>query len=148
MNRPYLVPVSFRQACAFIEDWHRHNRPPRGMKYAIGAATDGQLVGVAIVGRLVARMLDDGLTLEVTRTATDGTANVNSLLYGASWRVARALGYGRLITYTQEAEPGTSLRAAGWRVIAERPARRGWDSPSRPRTGDYDSTPRTLWEAS
>jgi hypothetical protein len=35
------------------------------------------------------------------------------------------LGYGRLITYTQEAEPGTSLRAAGWRVIAERRICRG-----------------------
>lgn len=31
------------------------------------------LVGVAVVGRPVARLLDDGLTLEVTRVATDGT---------------------------------------------------------------------------
>lgn len=86
-------------------------------------------------------------TLEVTRTATDGTRNTNSLLYGAAWRAARALGYCRLITYTQASEPGTSLRAAGWRAIAERPAHKGWHRPSRPRNGTYLSTTRTLWEA-
>ncbi|MDG4834136.1 hypothetical protein O7627_33265 [Solwaraspora sp. WMMD1047] len=97
------VPVTFRQACEFIADWHRHHRPPRGHKYSIGAADqDDVLVGVAVVGRPVARMLDDGLTLEVTRVATDGTRNANSLLYAAAWQAARALGYRRLVTYTQK----------------------------------------------
>lgn len=56
-----LVPVTFRQAREFVRDWHRHHRPPIGHKFSIGAADEaGDLVGVAIVGRPVARQLDDG----------------------------------------------------------------------------------------
>ena len=144
-----VVPVKFRDACAFVEAWHRHNKPPRGMVFCLGAADDTDtLVAVAIAGRPVSRHLQDGLTLEVTRTATDGTRNANSLLYGAAWRAAKALGYHRLVTYTQAEETGSSLRAAGWRVIGERTATKGWDRPSRPRdNGTYLSTTRTLWEA-
>jgi len=105
------------------------------------------LVGVAIVGRPVARAYDDGMTLEVNRSVTDGTPNANSMLYGAAWRAAKALGYHRLITYTQEGESGSSLRAAGWRVIGQRPPRRGWDTPSRRRGVGVDGIARTLWEA-
>lgn len=107
----------------------------------------GVLVGVAIIGRPVARMWDNGQTVEVTRLATDGTPHVCSMLYAAAWRAAKALGYTRLITYTQAGETGSSLRAAGWRVVAERPPHGGWDRPSRPR---HSTRPiaRTLWEAS
>jgi hypothetical protein len=145
----HLVPVRFRDAAAFVGMWHRHHQPPVGMVFAMGVADEaGVLRGVAIVGRPVARRFDNGQTLEVTRTVTDGTRNANSMLYGAAWRAARALGYTRLITYTQADETGASLRAAGWRVIAERPPRPGWNTPSRPR--DLKGTermPRTLWEA-
>lgn len=145
-----VVPVRFRAACGFVRMWHRHHQPPVGHVFSLGVADDGGVLrGVAIVGRPVARHFDDGLTLEVTRTATDGSRNANSMLYGAAWRAGRALGYRRLVTYTQEGESGSSLRAAGWRVIAERPARGGWDTPSRPR-GELGSEgiPRTLWEVS
>lgn len=143
------MPVTFRDACAFIEAWHRHNASPRGDVFRIGVADDDdRLVGVVMVGRPVSRMLQaDGLTLEVTRTCTDGTRNVNSMLYGAAWRAARALGWRRLVTYTQAGESGGSLRAAGWRTVAELSPRRGWDVPSRPRdNGSYLSAARTLWE--
>ena len=145
----HLVPVDFDTACRFVTMWHRHHRPPIGHKFSVGVADDGGVLrGVAMVGRPVARHLDDGLTLEVNRTATDGTPNANSVLYGAAWRAAKALGYGRLITYTQAGESGASLRGAGWRVLAERPERKGWDTPSRPREGhNVDQIPRTLWEA-
>jgi hypothetical protein len=118
--------------------------------FQIGAADgDGVLRGVLMAGRPVARHFDDGLTLEVNRSATDGTRNANSMLYAAAWRAAAALGYRRLITYTQAGESGASLRGAGWRVVAERPARRGWDVPSRPRRlRGTDGVQRTLWEAS
>jgi hypothetical protein len=144
----HLVPVRSRDARQFVAMWHRHHPPPVGQIFAVGVATEeGVLVGVAIVGRPVARMLDNGQTLEVTRTATDGTRNANSLLYGACWRAARALGYTRLITYTQAGETGASLRAAGWRVVAERPATPGWGRPSRPRRlRGTEQIPRTLWE--
>jgi hypothetical protein len=143
-----LVPVSFADACAFVAAWHRHHEPPVGHKFSIGVAAGQVLVGVAIVGRPVARLYDDGRTLEVTRVATDGTAHAASMLYAATWRAAKALGFRRLVTYTQHGEPGTSLRAAGWNVIAERPAHPGWDRPSRPRESKgTENVQRYLWEA-
>ncbi|MFE3169303.1 XF1762 family protein [Streptomyces sp. NPDC059224] len=145
----HLVPVHFRDAAAFVAMWHRHHDAPQGMKFTVGVADERRILhGVVIVGRPVARHFDNGQTLEVTRSATDGTPNVNSMLYGAACRAAYALGYTRLITYTQAGETGASLRAAGWRVIAERPPRPGWDTPARPRdpTGT-EHIPRTLWEA-
>lgn len=144
-----LVPVRSRQAKDFVRLWHRHHPPPAGQIFSVGAADEtGTLRAVAIVGRPVARPLDDGATLEVTRTATDGTPNANSLLYGASWRAAKALGYQRLITFTQEGESGASLRGAGWHLIARRPPRAGWHTPSRPRAGHgNDLVARFLWEA-
>jgi len=145
----HLVPVRSREASAFIEQWHRHHRPARGQIFSVGAADDsGVLRAVATVGRPVARHLDDGATLEVNRTCTDGAPNANSLPYGACWRAAAALGYTRLITYTQAGESGASLRGAGWRVIAQRRARPGWHTPSRPRTAQGpEFVVRTLWEA-
>lgn len=142
------MPVTFADARQFVADWHRHLRPPAGHKYSIGPADDHDLlVGVAVVGRPVARHLDDGLTLEVTRVATDGTANACSALYAAAWQAAKALGYRRLVTYTQHGETGASLRAAGWRVVAARPPRPGWHTPSRPRTSHgVDHTPRMRWQ--
>lgn len=144
-----VVPIEFRDACGFIKMWHRHHAPPVGCKFSIGVADDDDVLrGVAIVGRPVARLLQDGLTLEVTRTATDGARNANSMLYGAAWQAAKAMGYRRLVTYTQHGEFGSSLKGAGWRMVAERPARPGWNMPSRPRrlTGT-EGIPRTLWEA-
>ena len=146
-----VVPVQFRDACAFIADHHRHHQPPIGMKFCLGVADEtSEIVGVAVVGRPVARMLDDGWTVEVTRSCVlPGTPNANSMLYGAAWRAAKALGYRRLITYTQAGESGTSLRAAGWRAIAERKPHAGWDRPKRPRRKlGTENVQRTLWEAS
>jgi hypothetical protein len=148
MSDLHLVPITFETASEFVTSWHRHHQPPTGHKFSIGVANGDTLVGVAMIGRPVARSYDDGLTLEVNRSATDGTPNANSLLYGAAWRAAKALGYQRLITYTQAGESGASLRAAGYRVIAQRQARRGWTTPSRPRSGQgNDGVQRTLWEA-
>lgn len=141
------VPVSFAQAAASITDWHRHHRAPVGHKFSIGVADDDTLVGVAVVGRPVARHLDDGTTLEVTRVATDGTRNATSMLYAAAWQATRALGYRRLVTYIHVGESGASLRGAGWRVVAARPPRPGWSTPSRPRTSHgVDHTPRLRWQ--
>ena len=143
-----LVPVSFTEAQQFVAMWHRHHRPPVGHKFSLGVADEHDvLVGVATVGRPVARHFDDGMTLEVNRTATDGTPNANSMLYGAAARATFALGYRRLITYTQQGESGSSLKGAGWKVIAERSPRAGWDTPSRPQEDHgVDHMPRTLWE--
>lgn len=143
-----IVPCDFDEACAFVARHHRHHRPPAGAKFAIAAADGaGAVVGVAIVGRPVARGLDDGLTLEVTRVATDGTRNACSTLYGACRRAAFALGYRRLVTYTLATEPGSSLRGAGWKVVGEVRGR-SWDCPSRPRVDKHPTQAKLRWEVS
>lgn len=144
-----LVPMTYAEAAAFVASHHRHHRPPVGHKFSIGAANDaGQVVGVAMVGRPVARALDDGWTLEVNRVATDGTPNANSLLYGAARRAAWALGYRRLVTYTLPHEGGVSLRAAGYRLIGEAGGG-SWDTPGagRPRVDLHPTQVKWRWEA-
>jgi hypothetical protein len=81
-------------------------------------------------GRPVSRHLDDGLTVEVNRTCTDGCPNANSALYAACWRIAAAMGYRRMVTYTQEGESGVSLKAAGMRKVRDLPARGSWAAAS------------------
>lgn len=141
-----LQPITYPEACAFIRLHHRHHQPPHKWKFGL-AVNDGEnVVGVAVVDRPVARMLDNGYTLEVTRLCTDGTPHVASKLYAASWRAVRALGYRRLITYTLLEEPGTSLKAAGWKSLYET-AGGSWDRPSRPRVDNHPLGQKTLWEA-
>ena len=126
-----LVPVSLKAANAFVAEHHRHHKPVTGHKFSLGCVQNGRLVGVAIVGRPVSRYLDDGMTLEVNRLCATGEKNVCSFLYGAAARAARALGYGRIITYTLDTEPGTSLRAAGWLCAGTAGGKR-WTGPRRP----------------
>lgn len=148
-----IVPITLRAAYEFVELHHRtHSKPSRGHKFSLGVCDDdGVLRGVAIVGRPIARRLDDGLTAEVTRTCTDGCPNANSALYGACWRVASAMGYRRLVTYTQEGETGASLTAAGWGLVRGLPARKSWAEHSvalraiRDSVG-YGGVQRALWE--
>ena len=121
-----IVPITLKEAKAFVKAHHRHNKPPTGWKFGVGVQSNGLLVGVATAGRPVSRALDDGRTLEVNRTCTDGTRNANSMLYGAVWRAAKAMGYRKAITYTQCEESGASLRAAGWVRAKELPARPSW----------------------
>lgn len=140
-----LQPISFREACEFIAQHHRHHPPPQGWKFGIAVNDGEKVVGVITVGRPVARHLDDGWTLEVTRCCTDGTPNAASMLYGAACRAAFALGYKRVITYTLASEPGTSLRAAGWKVVGV--SRGGtWNRKDRPRVDRHPTCQKTLWE--
>ena len=112
-----VTPITIREANAYVSAIHRHHGPVAGAKFAIAISDISGVRGVALVGRPVARHYDDGWTLEVNRCCTDGVKNGCSMLYGAAWRVARHMGYRRLITYTLQAESGASLRAVGWKVI-------------------------------
>ena len=145
----YLVPVSQKMAKDCVQRWHRHNPAPRGDIIRVGVANDDAiLVAVGMAGRPIARHYDDGSTLEITRVSSDGTQNATSKIYGALTRAGFALGYTRMITYTQAGESGSSLRAAGWKIVAERKARSSWNSVSRPRDdARYLVSERTLWEA-
>jgi hypothetical protein len=140
------VPLHLREANPFVAKYHRHNLPTVGGKFAVGAAVDGRLVGVAIAGRPVARRLDDGKTLEVLRVCTDGTPNTNSFLYGRVKRIALLLGYSRVITYTLEEESGASLRAVGAAVVGSVQPKE-WNVPSRPRGSQaVYGKPKVKWE--
>ena len=147
-----IVPITLKQAQEFIAAHHRHNKPPVGWKFGIGLLDDeSRLVGVATAGRPVARNFDNGMTLEVNRTCTDGTRNANSMLYGAVWKVAKAMGYERAITYTQADETGASLRAVGWVRVKDIPPRGSWSDSSVKRKEGRDpvgtgGVARTLWE--
>lgn len=143
-----LVPVSISDARAFVGQVHRHHPPPVSGKFAIGVGSAGEMVGVAIVGRPVSRMLDDGWTVEVTRVAVrDGFRNACSMLYGAAWRAARAMGFRRCVTYTLDSEAGTSLKAAGWKIVGEVRGR-SWSCTSRPRVDRHPLQGKLRWEAS
>lgn len=146
--RLQIVPVNISDACAYVGRIHRHHQPPVGGLFAIAVADESEVRGVAVVGRPVSRRLDDGWTAEVTRVAVvEGTKNACSMLYGAAWRAAKALGYRKLVTYTLDTEPGTSLRAAGWKIVGETPGR-SWSVPSRPRVDRHPLQQRFRWEAS
>ena len=114
-----IVPMTITAARRFVEAHHRHTKAPLSAYFAIGLAQGDKTVGCAIVGHPVARMLQDGLTCEVTRLCTLGTRNACSMLYGAAARAAKAMGYRKIITYTLQSENGASLRASGWTVAAE-----------------------------
>lgn len=141
----HAVPIDFSDAADFVRLHHRHHTPPVGHKFSIGAADDGELVGVVIVGRPVSRRRDDGATLEVTRLCTIGAKNACSFLYGAAARATFALGYKRIGTYILKREPGTSLVAAGWKLIGETPGK-SWSVPSRPRDDKHPIEPKLLYQ--
>lgn len=142
-----IVPMKLPDANAFVAELHRHHKPVVGHKFSLGVMAGDKVVGVAIVGRPIARRLDNGWTLEVTRVCTDGTKNACSALYGACRRAAFALGFRRLITYTLPMEGGASLRGAGWKTLGLRGGG-NWNVKTRPRidTPDHLQTQKTLWE--
>ena len=144
-----VTPINLDEANAFVATLHRTHNPVPGAKFCIAVADSGDVVrGVVIVGRPVARHYDNGFTLEVNRCCTDGAKNACSMLYGAAWRAAKALGYQRLITYTLPEEGGASLRASGWRNVGLRGGG-NWNSANRPRidTAQVLHGQKVLWEA-
>jgi hypothetical protein len=163
--RVELQPIGLREALVFVERHHRHHGAPQGGKFAVAVSEpcplciggvdcwncdgSGRLVcGVAVIGRPVARHVDDGWTAEVTRVCVlEGHPNGCSMLYAAAWRACRALGYRRLVTYTLKREPGTSLAAAGWRFVGLTEDARGWSRPKRARVDTHPLEQKRLWEA-
>lgn len=140
-----IVPIKQSEAKEFIRQSHRHHKPSVGSVFQIACAKDGEIVGVVMVGRPASRHLDNGWVLEVSRLATDGTKNACSMLYSAAWRVARNLGYRKLITYILEDESGASLRASNWREVGVRGGG-SWNTKSRPRVDKHPMQKKILFE--
>lgn len=166
-----LQPITLKEALVFVERHHRHHDAPQGGLFAVavnahvpprsfpewGGHVPGlpvtewprEVVGVAIIGRPVAKARQDGYTAEVTRVCVlEHNPNACSMLYAASWRAARALGYRRLGTYLLKDEPATSVKAAGWRFVGmTEDAKRGWTRPNRPRVDTHPIEQKQIWEA-
>lgn len=129
-TRLKLCPLTLKQANEMIARLHRHHKPVVGHRFSIGAQNGSGIVGAVVVGRPVARMTDQNNVAEVTRLVTDGTAHTCSMLYAAAARAAEAMGYQRIQTFILEDEPGTSLKAAGWKFEAMSGGG-DWNRPSR-----------------
>ena len=139
-----VVPIKLSEANAFVKRYHRHHKPTVGHICSVAVAEGDKVVGVAIVGRPVARRLDNGLRAEVLRCCTDGTKNACSMLYAAAWRAVRALGYKEIGTYILDTEPGTSLKAAGWKCLGKCGGG-SWDCKSRPRVNKHPEQLKIRW---
>ncbi len=139
------VRVELSEANSFIAEVHRHHKPVQGHRFSIGVEHGGKLVGVAVVGRPVARMTDQKNVAEVTRLATDGTRNACSFLYAQCARAAQELAFTSIQTFILATEPGTSLRAAGW-INRGASAGGDWNRPSRGgRRTDQPMEPKIKW---
>ena len=149
-KRLRLRAIEFREAAAYIDQFHRHHQRPSGWKFGTCVVDDdGNICGVIIVARPVAREIANRHpdTLEVVRCCTDGSKNAASMLYSAAWSAARALGYRRLITYVLESEPGTSLKAVGWKCVAKVRGK-SWNTPTRQRIDKAPTCDKWRWEVS
>lgn len=109
-----IKPIHLKDANEFVRQYHRHNLPTVGGKFAVACYEDDRLCGVAICGRPTARKSDNGTTLEIYRNCTDGTKNTCSKLYSACVRIAKAMGYTKVITYILESENGASVKASNF----------------------------------
>lgn len=139
-------PITFKAACAFVKQYHRHHMPPQGHKFSISLWVGDILAGVVIAGRPVSRYQDDGKTVEITRMCVKpGYRNGCSLLYARAARVAREMGYARMITYTLEKESGASLRAVGFQEKGISPGG-SWGCKARDRRDKHPLTPKRIWE--
>jgi hypothetical protein len=132
-----LVPVTLDEAQEYVGLHHSHSDPTLSHMWSLGAVAEGRIVGVSVIGRPTAPVLQNGdpWALEVLRCCVErdeadkGYRNACSFLYGASWRSIKARGYLRAVTYTKDGENGASLRAAGWVPMHyRRPRSSGWDS--------------------
>ena len=127
------VPLELKEANDFVEQLHRHHAPLYRDKFRIGAVDDsGKLVGVVQLARPKAREIDYTNTIEVVRLCTDGTPNACSFLYSRAARIAKEMGYKKIVTYILASENGSSLKASGWHKEADTKGG-SWNTPSRPR---------------
>lgn len=139
------VPIELKDANNFVDSLHRHHDPVYRDKFRVGCINKkNELVGVIQAGRPVSRCLDDGKTIEVVRCCTDGTYNVCSFLYSRIARIAKEMGYTKIITYILDSELGTSLKASGWIHEADTKGH-NWDTPSRRRNTTAPTCNKQRW---
>jgi hypothetical protein len=142
-----VVPLSLRAANDFVEKHHRHSSRTSndGGKFAIGLELDGELVGVAIVGRPVARLLQQPGTAELLQCCVKEGAPVGAgkKLNARCKRIWQLMGGTRLVTYTLASESGGSLSGSGFTREADVPGRQ-WNGSKRGGR-PIASKPKTRW---
>lgn len=147
--RARIIPLTLRQANDFVEAHHRHSARTSndGGKFAIGLEHDGQLVGAAIVGRPVARMLQRPGAAELLRCRIGPGAPAGSgkALNSRCKRIWQLMGGTKLLTYTLAHESGGSLSGAGFYREAD-VAGRKWTGSKRGDRAIAD-LPKTRWGA-
>lgn len=115
-----IVPIELKEANTFIEKYHRHNKKVLRDKFRIGLKQNGELIGVANAGRPIARLLNDGETIEITRVCVkNGYKNACSMLYARMVKICQLMGYKKVITYTLSKESQSSLKAIGAKIEGE-----------------------------
>jgi hypothetical protein len=145
MSKIHIIPCTITKAREFINEHHRHHKAPQGALFAVGIADESNnLVGVSIIGRPVARKSNDGFTAEITRLCTLGHKNACSMLYGASQRASKALGYKKLVTFTLDKEFGASLKASNFTLAGTTPGK-SWSVPSRKRSDKHPLGKKKKW---
>lgn len=144
VNGLRAAPITRDRAMAFVMKHHRHHGRLPGDLFRVAAFLDTELVGVAIIGRPPARLLDDGTICTVSRLCTLGTKNACSFLYSRAARIAREFGFQTIDTYVLESEPGTSLLAAGWERLYTTDGG-SWDRTARRRVGVGPECPKVRW---
>ena len=140
-----IVPITLKAANAFVATYHRHHKPTVGHKFSIGLSLNDDLIGVAIMGRPVARGSDNGFTIEVARLCTNGAKNACSMLYQAAARSSKELGYKKIQTYILQSELGTSLKASGWKMEAVTAGGQWKHTDGKKRRTDQPTMPKQRW---
>ena len=145
-----IIPLSLKEANEFVTKYHRHNKKCAGHKFSIGAVYKNEIVGVVIVGRPVARKLDNRFTLEINRncvldTAPKGTC---SFLYSRAIKIWQTMGGKKIITYTLETESGSSLKAVNFNketTVQTFKKNTGWTTRTNRIWQEVQATPRIRW---
>jgi hypothetical protein len=140
-----VLQITLKEAQTFINTFHRHHKQPQGHRFSLGLFVANQLVGVIVAGRPVARLNDNGSTLEITRCCVlEGFKNGITILCGRVYQTAKLWGYKQVITYTLESENGVSMKAAGFRCIGKTKGG-SWNSPNRKRNDKHPIIPKYKW---
>lgn len=86
MSREGITPLSIEEAQVFLEAHGRHYKADGVPVFAIGYADHG----AAIIGHRNGEAV-------LIHIYCDGVSEGYTMLYGAAWRAAKALGYKRMV---------------------------------------------------
>ena len=143
------VPLTLKDANKFVNQYHRHNKDCRGHRFSIGAIYKDELVGVAIIGRPIARKIDQKVIAEVLRNCVkpDAPKGTCSFLYAKAIQAWQVLGGKKIITYTLETEKGSSLKAVSFKDVSKTPVfKYGWTNRKNRILPETQKVRKVRWE--